>query len=116
MLSARRVAGLFVAQCGERLHTAGAPRRQPAGEGGDAAKTSMAAAKAGAYQGETPNSKDDIRCVAANAAGSPMAHPYAARRAPLRSTRPTVSASDAPSAMRMPISRVRRVTAYDMTP
>lgn len=49
-------------------------------------------------------------------ANRPVAMPAMAGQIPWRTTMPTTSLEAAPSAMRMPISLVRRLTAYATTP
>ena len=54
--------------------------------------------------------------VRSSAAPRPIARPTATVRSPWPSTIPATSPRRAPSARRMPISRVRRETAYETTP
>src|SRR5215471_9597852 len=66
--------------------------------------------------GRTPNSKSSIHRVRAKAAGNPIATPTEASFKPC----PTISLSTAPdcapNAIRTPISCVRCVAVYDITP
>ena len=57
-----------------------------------------------------------IICVAARAPTVPSATPIAASISPCLTTSRRMSPRSAPNARRMPNSRVRRATVYDMTP
>jgi len=54
--------------------------------------------------------------LTARLAGIPMTRPARTWRKAPRSISETIPGRDAPSAMRIPISLVRRVATYDMTP
>src|SRR6185295_18308141 len=64
----------------------------------------------------TPNNRDCSDLVAASAVTNPIPIPIAASRAPSRTIIDRTARAGAPSAMRMPISRVRRLTEYVRTP
>ena len=66
--------------------------------------------------GVTPNSSADVRRVSAAAPSNPITSPVAASPSPCRSTIARTPFSVAPSAMRMPISRRRSMTANASTP
>ena len=66
--------------------------------------------------GLTSNSSDPINRISATAAARPQAIPIAARPEPQRTNMRVNSVRCAPSAMRMPISRVRCDTEYEITP
>src|SRR3569833_4712469 len=65
---------------------------------------------------ETPNNMLLMNRVTANAAASPMPTPTSVSVNPLRSTSPTTRLRLAPSAMRIPSSRDRCATVYEITP
>jgi hypothetical protein len=64
----------------------------------------------------TPNNKLDINRLEITAATTPIAMPSTASLASLKVTNFIMSKRSAPSAILIPISRVRCVTVYDMTP
>ena len=64
-----------------------------------------------ASRGATPNSSPDSAGADRTAVAIPAASPVNAGARPARRTRPITSRREAPSAARMPISRVRVVTA-----
>lgn len=76
-----------------------------------AARVSAAIAMVMGSWEPTPYRNDFTIRVAASAAGMPMAEPAITRIDDSRMTSHTTDDRDAPSATRIPISRVRRVTA-----
>jgi hypothetical protein len=72
---------------------------------------SVAAAKDGGSAGDTPKRIPASAWQSANAPRRPRPMPIPASAIPWRRTRASTSARRAPSAMRMPISRVRRPTS-----
>lgn len=64
----------------------------------------------------TPKSRLRMSCVSPSAANMPTPAPIMVRRAPRPSTRRTTSPGCAPRAMRMPNSRVRKETEYEISP
>ena len=81
-----------------------------------AARTSAAAAMVAGSVAVTPNNWDWTSLPRAATQGSAMAMPAAIMATASRRTRRMAEAPVAPSARRMPISRVRRVTTNDITP
>ena len=82
------------------------------------AATSNSAARtssAGSH-GRTPNNRLAINAPETIAAGMPSANPTLTCTNAPRSTIPTTDARSAPSAMRTPISAVRRSTVYAVMP
>ncbi len=67
-------------------------------------------ANAHGSRGATPNSCDRSSVTAASAPGTPMSVPSATIPAASDTNNPAISFAEAPSAIRMPISRVRRVS------
>src|ERR1022692_636995 len=80
------------------------------------ASTSGAARNVTGSAGFTPYSSAASKWVSAAAPANPMAMPVSAIRRPLPATIRSTSAERAPSAMRMPNSRVRRLTENASTP
>src|SRR3954453_2286706 len=78
--------------------------------------TTAAAANVTGSAGVNPKSSDATMRVRAREATTPTATPIPAVNSPCPSTRPRMVLRLAPSAMRTPISLVRRVTEYAMTP
>src|SRR5580698_7212035 len=66
--------------------------------------------------GLTPKSSVCISRVSSNAAADPIATPSTANLTPCPTIIPSTSRSSAPRAMRIPISFVRCVTEYEITP
>ena len=63
-----------------------------------------------------PNRNDSTNLEVAQATANPIASPAAPSANTSRSTIQTILRRSAPSAMRMPISFVRRATAYAIVP
>src|SRR5207244_2091847 len=72
--------------------------------------TTIAAASVAGSAGLTPNSNDSIQRDPAHTAGSPATAPITTSRVPPATTDATTRCDCAPSAMRIPISLVRRET------
>ena len=77
---------------------------------------SATAAKVLGSVASVPNNSAAMNLLAASAATIPAARPSAIGRKLARSTSRRISKGRAPSAMRKPISLVRRAVAYETTP
>src|SRR5215831_21156798 len=66
--------------------------------------------------GLTPKRRDSMTFEAPSAIGRPIANPIIASNRTSRSTIQRTVSRCAPSAIRIPISLVRRATAYDVAP
>ena len=109
--------GLLAAQREQRLHTQRAPHRTQRGQHPVNTSTAITAAKLAGSDAFNPGTKNiDNGRVTRSATGSPMPIPAASSRANSPITIFDTSFGDAPIAIRIPISCVRRATEYASTP
>ena len=112
---AEKLASL-VPQRGPRVDSRGAPRRTVARRERRRHQRNAAPAIAHGSFGVISNRNDFTNLVVANATGRPIAKPDRRHDEDFAQHHPDQPARSAPSAMRSPISLVRRATLYAIVP
>lgn len=109
-------AGLLVSNRRERIQTGGGANRKEKREQGNERQYAVIHTNVHASAAVTPNINVPVTRLRPSEPSSPRLRPVAMSTTPRTPIARTMSARLAPSAMRMPMSRVRRLTAKAVTP